>query len=77
MHTLSGTALSIFTSGHRSLHAVRAASTPSSQIELGGGARIECLASVLQLRGAAPAAPRHGNDGGDLLLFNGAAFRWS
>lgn len=42
------------------------------QIDLGGGASISCLASLLQLRGTAPTAPRHAAGGGDLLLFNGA-----
>jgi hypothetical protein len=43
-----------------------------TQIRLGAGAVISCLASLLQLRGSDPAQPHHVcGDGGDVLLFNG------
>lgn len=41
------------------------------QIELGDGATISCLSSLLQVRGNAPAKPQHGSGDGDVLLFNG------
>ena len=42
------------------------------QIELGAGAGISCLASLLQLRGTATAQPHHAcGVASDVLLFNG------
>ena len=46
------------------------------QIELGAGAGISCLASLLQLRGTAKAQPHHTcGTSGDVLLFNGEPAR--